>query len=70
MSITFEERAITDFSSQADLEKEIGKREQWIGIGDELINRTQLIQQPEDISNTALAFEPQRVRSFVITFEK
>lgn len=29
-----------------------------------------MIQQPQDISNTALAFEPQRIRSFVITYKK
>lgn len=42
----------------------------WIGIGDDLINQTTLLQQPADISNTALAFEPQRIRSFIITYKK
>jgi len=28
------------------------------------------MQQPQDISKTALAFEPQRIRSFVITYKK
>lgn len=70
MTITFEERAITDFGAQADLQKEVGQREKWIGIGDELINATTLLQQPQDISNTALAFEPQRIRSFIISYKK
>lgn len=39
-------------------------------MGDELVNKSSLLQQPKDISNTALAFEPQRIRQFIITFNK
>ena len=39
-------------------------------MGDELVNQSSLLQQPKDISNTAMAFEPQRIRQFLITFSK
>merc|ERR1712086_1107792 len=70
ITISFEERAITNFASQADIQNDIDHRGKWIGIGDDLINQTTLMQQPQDISKTALAFEPQRIRSFVITYKK
>lgn len=70
ITVDIEERAITDFASQTDLQKDLDHRDKWIGIGDDLINKTTLIQQPKDISNTALAFEPQRIRSFVISYKK
>jgi hypothetical protein len=39
-------------------------------MGDELVNKSSLLQRPKDISNTALAFEPQRIRQFLVTFSK
>ena len=32
-----------------DLEKEVEQRGSWIGIGDELVNKSSLMQRPKDI---------------------
>lgn len=62
--------SITGFATEADLQKDLEQRGRWIGMGDERVNKSNLLQMPKDISNTALAFEPQRIRQFIVTFEK
>lgn len=69
MTVKVQELSITDFGTQAELEKDVEQRGKWIGMGDELVNKSSLIQRPKDISNTALAFEPQRIRQFLVQFE-
>ena len=66
VKVDVEERTVTNSESQSDLNNK--KTFQWIGKGDELINKSKLIQQPQDANLTQLAFEPQRIRSFMVTY--
>ena len=63
ISIAVTEKSITNVQNESSLEEELANRTKWKVEGDLKLNKTTLLQRPQDMSSlTALALEPQRIR--------